>query len=163
MPSPIMAGGLFSIDRARFWELGGYDPEMSLYGGEEMEISLRLWFGFFLLVLVLLSCSLLVLSIFLSRARTRSLSRMPYMFALHMPVFDQRMCGSTLECIPCSRVGHIFRTDQYYKGRVYSVPGEIIVRNKLRAAQMWMHGFGFSCFQTFPIEHVVRLHVNFIR
>lgn len=41
MPSPVMAGGLFVIDRQLFFDLGGYDPEMKLYGGEEMEISLR--------------------------------------------------------------------------------------------------------------------------
>ena len=55
------------MNRSLFFELGAYDPEMRLYGGEEMEISLRLW-----------------------------------------------MCGATLECVPCSRVGHIFRTGKCY-------------------------------------------------
>lgn len=41
--SPIMAGGLFAADRAYFMHLGGYDPEMRLYGGEEMEIGFRTW------------------------------------------------------------------------------------------------------------------------
>eukprot|EP00039_Didymoeca_costata_P027175 m.17652 g.17652 ORF g.17652 m.17652 type:complete len:670 (+) comp6074_c0_seq2:97-2106(+) len=91
MKSVIMAGGLFAMDRALFFELGAYDPEMKLYGGEEMEISFRIW-----------------------------------------------QCGRTLECIPCSRVGHVFRTGRYWQGQVYPVPGDIIVRNKLRAAYMWM-------------------------
>lgn len=91
MPSPIMAGGLFSMDRKLFFDLGGYDPEMRLYGGEEMEISFRIW-----------------------------------------------QCGNTLECIPCSRVGHVFRTGTYWQGQVYKVPGEVIVKNKLRAAEVWM-------------------------
>lgn len=91
MESPVMAGGLFSIDRSLFFELGGYDPEMKLYGGEEMEISLRLW-----------------------------------------------ECGNTLECIPCSRVGHVFRTGKYWQGQVYPVPGHVIIKNKLRASYMWL-------------------------
>ncbi|CAE8685877.1 unnamed protein product [Polarella glacialis] len=41
--SPIMAGGLFATDRAFFMHLGGYDPEMQFYGGEEMEIGFRTW------------------------------------------------------------------------------------------------------------------------
>eukprot|EP00047_Mylnosiga_fluctuans_P002994 m.226906 g.226906 ORF g.226906 m.226906 type:complete len:588 (+) comp11500_c0_seq1:105-1868(+) len=91
MPSPIMAGGLFSMDRSYFFDLGAYDPEMRLYGGEEMEISFRIW-----------------------------------------------QCGGTLECIPCSRVGHVFRTGRYWQGQVYPVPGDVIVKNKLRTAAVWM-------------------------
>ena len=91
MASPAMAGGLFAINTSLFHTLGGYDPEMRLYGGEEMEISLRLW-----------------------------------------------MCGATLECLPCSRVGHVFRTGMYHHGQAYPVPGDVIIKNKLRAARTWM-------------------------
>lgn len=41
--SPIMAGGLFAADKAFFMHLGGYDPGMRFYGGEEMEIGFRTW------------------------------------------------------------------------------------------------------------------------
>lgn len=92
--SPIMAGGLLSLSRDFFDTLGYYDPEMHLWGGEEMEISFRIW-----------------------------------------------LCGGSIECMPCSRVGHIFRSDKYWQGQVYKVPGEVIARNKLRASY-WMQEYG---------------------
>lgn len=91
MSSPIMAGGLLALDRLWFNELGYYDPLMRLWGGEETEISFRIW-----------------------------------------------QCGGTLECVPCSRVGHIFRSSDHWQGQVYKVPGEEVTRNKLRTASIWM-------------------------
>lgn len=91
MRSPIMAGGLLAFDREWFNELGYYDPLMRLWGGEESEISFRIW-----------------------------------------------QCGGTLECVPCSRVGHIFRSSEHWQGQVYKVPGEEVTRNKLRASMVWM-------------------------
>ena len=89
--SPGMGGGLFAMTRELFFKLGGYDPGMALYGGEEVELPMRIW-----------------------------------------------MCGYRLEVIPCSRVGHIFRTGKYHHGQVYPVPGYVITKNHLRAAKMWM-------------------------
>lgn len=91
--SPIMAGGLLSLSREYFDKLGFYDPEMQLWGGEEMEISFRIW-----------------------------------------------LCGGTLECVPCSHVGHVFRSSKYWQGQVYKVPGDVIARNKLRASY-WMDDY----------------------
>jgi len=89
--SPGMGGGLFAVNRTLFFDLGGYDPGMKLYGGEEVEFPMRIW-----------------------------------------------QCGNRLECVPCSRVGHIFRSGQYHHGQVYPVPGHVITKNHLRAAKMWM-------------------------
>ncbi|XP_058465054.1 putative polypeptide N-acetylgalactosaminyltransferase 9 [Malaya genurostris] len=41
--TPIMAGGLFSINRTFFSYLGWYDENFGIYGGENVELSLKAW------------------------------------------------------------------------------------------------------------------------
>lgn len=62
--------------------------------------------------------------------------------------FKTWMCGGTLEIIPCSRVGHIFRKKSPYKWR----PGvDVVRRNTIRLAEVWMDEFAqYYYFRTGP-------------
>ncbi|XP_012946869.1 putative polypeptide N-acetylgalactosaminyltransferase 9 [Aplysia californica] len=90
--TPAMAGGLFSISKRFFEEIGTYDEGMNIWGAENLELSFRIW-----------------------------------------------MCGGTLEILPCSRVGHIFRKRSPYKW-LTSI-GKVVVRNNIRMAEVWMDEF----------------------
>ncbi|XP_064600145.1 N-acetylgalactosaminyltransferase 7-like [Liolophura sinensis] len=89
--SPTHAGGLFAMDRKYFFQLGGYDPGLQIWGGENFELSFKIW-----------------------------------------------QCGGSIEWVPCSRVGHVYRNHMPYGfGNINSkVP--VVLLNYLRVVEVWL-------------------------
>jgi polypeptide N-acetylgalactosaminyltransferase len=90
-PSPTMAGGLLAANRKYFFEIGGYDDGMEVWGGENLELSFRTW-----------------------------------------------MCGGSLEFLPCSHVGHVFRSGHPYNMTGEKAGEDVHGRNSMRMAEVWM-------------------------
>ncbi|CAD6186671.1 unnamed protein product [Caenorhabditis auriculariae] len=88
--SPTHAGGLFAIDREWFKELGYYDEGLQIWGGEQYELSFKIW-----------------------------------------------QCGGGILFVPCSHVGHVYRSHMPYSfGKLTGKP--VISTNMMRVVKTWM-------------------------
>lgn len=98
--SPVMAGGLFAISASWFWELGGYDPGLEIWGGEQYELSFKTW-----------------------------------------------QCGGRMVDVPCSRIGHIYRSfAPFSAGGV----GDYLGHNHKRVAEVWMDDYKKYVYKHMP-------------
>ncbi|KAL0883328.1 hypothetical protein ABMA27_016736 [Loxostege sticticalis] len=57
--------------------------------------------------------------------------------------FKAWMCGGSLEIVPCSHVGHVFRKRFPYKGQKGS-----LIRNSVRLAEVWMDEYAQYYYET---------------
>ncbi|CAH1240728.1 GALNT6 [Branchiostoma lanceolatum] len=88
--TPTIAGGIFSIHKEYFKHIGTYDTYMDIWGGENLDLSFKVW-----------------------------------------------QCGGSLEILPCSHVGHVFRGSVPYN---YTAPEGVyvVIKNTMRVAEVWM-------------------------
>ena len=63
------------------------------------------------------------------------------------------MCGGTLEIVPCSHVGHIFRKRSPYKWRGGV---NVVKKNSIRLAEVWMDEYKHYYYERFNNDLVSR-------
>lgn len=86
----MIAGGLFVMEKRRFEETGKYDTDMDIWGGENFGESV------------------------VGTSFTLLLTRLVFYSPFLEISFRTWMCGGSMEIIPCSRVGHVFRKSHPY-------------------------------------------------
>lgn len=85
--SPGTSGGIFAMRRDWFLELDLFDVGMLEWGGDHMELTMKVW-----------------------------------------------RCGGRIEIVPCSRIGHLYRSPEE---RPYDVNVDQVVMNYKRLAELW--------------------------
>ncbi len=106
--TPTIVGCAFSIDREFFFEIGSYDEGMNIWGSENLEMSLR---------------------VMLQNNETKSKKKT---ILLRTQVWQ---CGGSMEVIPCSRIGHLYRRSTYsFEGDATKIKA----KNNVRLVEVWM-------------------------
>lgn len=67
------------------------------------------------------------------------------------------MCGGSLEIIPCSRVGHLFRTSTYsFNGDADAIKS----RNTVRLVEVWMDEYKDLFYAANPSKIPIRKNIH---
>ena len=74
-------------------------------------------------------------------------------------LFQVWMCGGTLEIIPCSHVGHIFRKRSPYK---WKSGVNVVKKNSIRVAEVWMDEYKNYYYERFNYD-LVSNGLNFVQ
>ena len=99
--TPVMAGGIFSIDKEYFKHIGQYDDAMRIWGHDNIELSIRVW-----------------------------------------------ACSGSVEMIPCSRVGHVFRYDTPYMDSEEKM--KVTNNNVCRIVDLWYNEWMMFFYNLYP-------------
>jgi hypothetical protein len=67
------------------------------------------------------------------------------------------MCGGTIEQVPCSRIGHIFRTHSPYS---FQNGTSTHRKNSIRLAEVWMDDYNNFYYDRFSFNLVRTTHVH---
>lgn len=128
--TPTFAGGLFSISKEYFYRIGSYDEEMEIWGGENIEMSFRV--RYYQAVII---CANIFYPWSHSVIQTAAWACASVLSIINLKVWQ---CGGQLEIIPCSIVGHVFRTKSPH---TFPKGTQVIARNQVRLAEVWMDDY----------------------
>ncbi|XP_021331085.2 probable polypeptide N-acetylgalactosaminyltransferase 8 isoform X1 [Danio rerio] len=130
--------GILVVDRLFFGEIGTLDEGMQVYGGENVELGIRVIHhhteAFFILLYLHVEqwccCSLLTFGCVLAQVW---------------------LCGGSIEVVPCSKIAHIERAHKPYMPDLSNV----MKRNALRVAEVWMDEYKKNVYMAWglPLEN----------
>ncbi|KAH8256257.1 hypothetical protein KR026_012035 [Drosophila bipectinata] len=129
--NPIMNGGLFAIGRQWFFELGGYDKGLKIWGAEQFELSLKIWL-----------CGGRILEVPCSRVG--HLYRDP---SFHIHYMQQ---SKEYETKVISRVSQVGRS-------IEALLNCAIFQNYRRVAEVWLDDYKDKLFEEIPHLTVIKV------
>lgn len=148
-----MIGCSFVANRHYFGELGLLDSGMDVYGGENIELGIRVSVPKYLHVLfTALTTTTGWYEVFNSweeHKQCKKKKKKPVMCVGWSKVW---MCGGSMEVLPCSRVAHVARTKKPYHSNIAFHTR----RNALRVAEVWLDEYKSNVYLAWNIPTVVR-------